>query len=385
MELNKKNIKTLLGMAAAIVLFAWALQNTSRLGELVRYLLGLFSPFLLGMSIAFILSVPLRAIERRLFAHAVDANGRRKGWVRPVSILITLALVAGVLCVVMFLIIPEIAGSISTLSAAFPAFLGNMQRWAVELSATLPEIGAWLEGLEINWQQLASSVFQFLQNGAGDLLGGAVGVAGAVFSGIVTFFLGFVFSFYILMQKERLARQARQICYAFLPEEKADFAVRVGRMANSTFSSFLSGQCIEAVILGCLFFIAMSIFRLPYAMMVSVLISITSLVPVFGAFIGCFVGTFLILIINPMQALGFLILFLVLQQIEGNLIYPKVVGGSVGLPSIWVLMAVTIGGSTMGLIGMLIFIPLTSVCYSLFREMVYRRLSRKHLPEQKIR
>ena len=196
-------------------------------------------------------------------------------------------------------------------------------------------------------------------------------------SGVTTFVIAFVFACYILLQKERLNIQIRKIMYAYMKKDLVKKVLDVCSLTYKTFSSFLTGQCVEAVILGTMFVIAMSVFRLPYALLVGVLIAFTALIPIFGAFIGCFVGAFLILMVAPMKALMFVIMFLVLQQIEGNLIYPKVVGSSVGLPSIWVLAAVSIGGSLMGVVGMLVFIPVVSVLYTLLRNNVYGRLANK--------
>ena len=202
-------------------------------------------------------------------------------------------------------------------------------------------------------------------------------VIGGVVSGVSTFVIALIFSFYILLQKEKLGRQGRQVLYALLPERRADRTLEILRLSSRTFSSFLSGQCLEACILGTLFVAAMTIFRMPYALLVGVLIAFTALIPIFGAFVGLGIGAFLMLMVNPMDALIFTITFFVLQQIEGNLIYPHVVGGSVGLPSIWVLVAVTVGGSMMGVVGMLLFIPLCSVLYALLREAVHGRLAQK--------
>jgi hypothetical protein len=188
---------------------------------------------------------------------------------------------------------------------------------------------------------------------------------------------------YLLFQKEKLSRQGRQICYALLPSACADRVLEILRLSNRTFSSFLSGQCLEAVILGALFMVAMTLVRLPYALLVGVLISLTALIPIVGAFIGCGVGAMLIAITDPWKALIFIVLFLVLQQIEGNLIYPHVVGSSVGLPSIWVLAAVTLGGKLMGVVGMLVFIPLCSVLYALFRNFIKNQLVQKSIPDSK--
>ena len=184
-----------------------------------------------------------------------------------------------------------------------------------------------------------------------------------------------------MFQKEKLSIQVQKILYAFLSEKKSKRVIEIGRLTSDTFEHFLSGQCVEAMILGLMFFISMSIFRLPYALLTGVVIAVTALIPVFGAFIGLVIGSFLIVMVSPIQALGFVVLFFVLQQIEGNLIYPRVVGGSVGLPSIWVLAAVTIGGKLFGVAGMFLFIPVCSVLYALFREFVFDKLKRKKIPQ----
>ncbi|MEG1850041.1 MAG: AI-2E family transporter, partial [Oscillospiraceae bacterium] len=253
-----------------------------------------------------------------------------------------------------------------------------------QLSAAIPELGAWLSTLVIDWDKLANAALSFLQNDMGNLLGSTVGVVASVFSGIFHGAMGFVFAVYLLLQKETLCRQCRKFVYAFFPMRWADSAVRVCLLSNRVFSSFLSGQCAEAVILGSMFFLAMSVTGFPYALMIGVLVGFTALIPIFGAFIGCGIGAFLIVMVSPVRAFWFIMLFLILQQLEGNFIYPKVVGGSVGLPSMWVLLAVTIGGSAMGIIGMLVFIPLVSVLYALLREAVNQRLAARALPADKL-
>lgn len=365
--------------------------------------IGLVLPFLIGGSLASIINVPMRFLERKLFdepyAKRKKMPQQKKNiperppiwWrmKRPLSLILSLILVIGVIFVGMFLIVPEIADSFSTIAVSIKQFPEQVHRWSLQLMDYMPQIAVWLEQLDqnmdIDWQKTIMEALSFLQNGAGNVLSTTFNVAASIFSGIVTGFLAIVFSFYLLLNKEKLGGQIKQILYAYMKDEHADYIVRVGRMANKTFSSFLSGQCIEAVILGSLFFVAMTIFRFPYALMISVLIAFTALIPVFGAFIGCIVGAFLILLLNPIQAIWFVVLFLVLQQFEGNVIYPKVVGGSVGLPAMWVLVAVTLGGSTMGVVGMLVNIPLFSVLYSLFREAVKNRLKQKQVPIEKYR
>ena len=209
------------------------------------------------------------------------------------------------------------------------------------------------------------------------MLNSTIGIASSVVSGFTNLFIGLVFSVYVLAQKEKLAGQVKRVLSAFLPEKINNSVLYVCALLNKNFTNFITGQCLEAVILGTMFVIAMTIFRMPYAVMIGVLIAFTALIPIVGAFIGCVVGAFLILLVNPWKALAFIVLFLVLQQIEGNLIYPRVVGSSVGLPAMWVLVAVTIGGSLFGIMGMLVFIPLISTVYALLRECVNRRNEKK--------
>lgn len=403
MQLDKENIKKIVGIVSFAVLLNWGLKNTEFIGKLMGLAIGLVLPFLIGGSLASIINVPMRFLERKLFdepyAKRKKMPQQKKNiperppiwWrmKRPLSLILSLILVIGVIFVGMFLIVPEIADSFSTIAVSIKQFPEQVHRWSLQLMDYMPQIAVWLEQLDqnmdIDWQKTIMEAISFLQNGAGNVLSTTFNVAASIFSGIVTGFLAIVFSFYLLLNKEKLGGQIKQILYAYMKDEHADYIVRVGRMANKTFSSFLSGQCIEAVILGSLFFVAMTIFRFPYALMISVLIAFTALIPVFGAFIGCIVGAFLILLLNPIQAIWFVVLFLVLQQFEGNVIYPKVVGGSVGLPAMWVLVAVTLGGSTMGVVGMLVNIPLFSVLYSLFREAVKNRLKQKQVPIEKYR
>ena len=217
---------------------------------------------------------------------------------------------------------------------------------------------------DFDWKETVSQSLKFVKNGVGGFVNTTIDIVGNLVNSVVNFGIGFVFAIYILLQKEKLASQCKQFFYAVLKEEKADEVIRIGKLADRIFSSFLSGQVVEAIILGSMFFIAMSIFKFPYAMLVGVLIAVTALIPIFGAFIGCGLGAFMIFITDPKKAIFFVIVFLILQQLEGNLIYPHVVGGSVGLPSIWVLAAVSVGGSMMGVVGMLIFIPLVALLVS---------------------
>ena len=297
---------------------------------------------------------------------------------RPVSLVLTIAIVIGVVVLVMFVVIPELTTTLISLGKTIRDFVPEAQRFLNDLFTDNSEVNQWLSSLNLNADRIIESAVAFFQNGAGDVLNSTMSAIGSIVSGVTTFVIAFVFACYVLLQKEKLRVQVIKVMYAFLPEKRVEWCLEVCSLTAKSFSSFLTGQCVEALILGMMFFIVMSILNMPYTLLVAVLIAFTALIPIFGAFIGCIIGAFLILMVDPLQALIFVIMFLILQQIEGNLIYPKVVGASVGLPSIWVLAAVTIGGNLMGIVGMLIFIPIVSVIYTLFRASVYKRLRNRH-------
>lgn len=371
MDLNQDTVKKLRGLIVFTVIAAVAGVNYRSLLGVAVTVLGMVFPFLLGAAIAFILNVPMRWMEGQI------RPGKPCRWRRGLSLVLTLVAVTGIVTTVMVVVVPEFFRTLMTLQSSVPAFLADLQDKLTAWFAQYPGVVTYIEQMEVNWEQLMQGVVGFLTTGAGSLLNTTFSAAKSIVSGVTAFGIGLVFAIYILLQKETLGRQATKLVRACLPRQMAEDTIRTARLAESTFSSFLTGQCVEAVILGMMFFITLSVLRMPYALLIGVLIAFTALIPIFGAFIGCAVGAFLILMVSPMQALAFICVFLVLQQIEGNLIYPHVVGNSVGLPSIWVLVAVTVGGSMMGITGMLIFIPLVSVFYTLLREWVNGRLAQK--------
>ena len=377
MQLDKKTIRTLLLMAGFCIVLYWALQNLDRVSGILGGLWGLVSPFVLGGSLAFILNVPMRAIERKL-------PKKMTRFRRPAALTLTLLAVVGAMALVLLLIIPQLGRTIASIGARLPAFWAESQKWLAEIMERYPVLEEWISSKFItDWESAIAAAVDWFKNGGFALVGNAATAATGVVRGFVNFFIGLIFAMYLLVCKETLTRQAKMLLYAWTPAEKADKAVEVARLTNRTFSKFLSGQCLEACILGGLFAVGMLLCRMPYVTLVSVLVAVTALIPVFGAFIGCVVGAFLILVQNPMQAVWFVVLFLCIQQIEGNLIYPRVVGNSVGLPGIWVLMAVTVGGSAMGVVGMLVMIPACSVAYSLLRTATRRKLRQKGVDREK--
>ncbi len=377
MNLNRDNMKNLMLLIAFTVLLLVGVQRLDVVLGAIGFLWNIGFPFILGGAIAFILNVPMSALEKHLFPGKDTAGHKlQKKLARPVSLVISFLLVGGAIALVIFVVVPELSTTVVSLGSSIEAFLPKAQEWLEDIFQGNEQIDAWIANLNPNWDKMIETGLDFFKNGAGSVLSSTVNVARTIISAVTTFFIAIVFSCYVLLQKERLGAQTEKLLHAIFEKKQVTYILHVCSLSHRTFSSFITGQCLEAVILGMMFFVSMSILRFPYALLVGVLVAFTALIPIFGAFIGCIVGAFLILVVNPMQALAFILLFLVLQQVEGNLIYPHVVGNSVGLPSIWVLVAVTVGGSLMGVMGMLIFIPLASVFYSLLREWVYKRLDK---------
>lgn len=384
--IDKKTLRKIFVLIAGCIAFGWLLLDTARATAVFTYLWGLSAPFVAGAGIAFIFNVPMRSIENNL-------EGIRKDGIRRImSILLTVFALVLVIMFVVELLVPQIKQTVASLAERIPVFLENAAAKLMVLMQEYPELEAWardtfkLEQLgQLDWTNILKNGLQVVGDGVASLMGSAVTVIGSVTSSIVNTVIALVFAIYCLAGKEMLARQGRRLLYAFLSEKHADEAIRVFRLTNVTFSNFISGQCLEAVILGGMFAVAMAVFKMPYIPLVSVVIAVTALIPVVGAFVGCVVGAFFILVNDPLQAVSFIALFLVLQQIEGNLIYPRVVGTSVGLPSMWVLVAVTVGGEIMGVVGMLVMIPLVSVLYTLLRELTARRLEERNVPAEKLR
>lgn len=380
MQLDKETIRKLRGLILfTLVILVGLLRFDVVLGA-VKFILHILFPFLLGGAIAFVLSVPMNRIEKRLFSGAKDGS-KIKAAAAPLSLILTLILVTAVLSLVVIVVLPELANTITMLGKTLPEKVPVLLKKVELLFSNNPNLILYIEELEasLNWEEILNQLITFFRFGANTMLDSTISVAVGIVSGVGTFFIAFVFACYILLQQEALGRQIKKLFFAYLKENHAKEVLRICGMTNRIFSSFLAGQCLEAVILGLMFFVAMTIFRFPFAVLVGVLIAFTALIPIFGAFIGCAVGAFLILTVNPPQALAFIVMFLIIQQIEGNLIYPKVVGGSIGLPAIWVLAAVSLGGSLFGIVGMLVFIPAVSVFYTLLKENVHKKLDEKQI------
>ncbi len=371
--LNKKIIISLL-IAFFLVLFFW---QTETMLKILSDIFALFSPFLLAGAIAFIINVPMRFIEKNLFYRKKSKKSVSLKIARPISLVLAILLLVAIIAFALLVIVPQVQDTVQTLAIALESFLPKARDYIVTLFNNNPEIENFLNSF--NFEQIRASVIEFLRTGLLSVFGSTISVATGVVSIITMFFIGVVFALYILVQKEVLAFQFKKFFFAFYKTKKAIKIIDIFSRVEKAFSKFITGQCLEAVILGTLIVISLSIFQIPFAVLIGVVVGFTSIIPIVGAFFGAGISSFLLLIENPIQAVYFLIIFIVIQQIEGNLIYPKVVGDSIGLPAMWVLAAVSIGGTLMGVSGILLCIPLASVLYGLLRETVHTKLKEKDI------
>ena len=389
-ELNKKNIRKILLIITYTILLCFAIIKFDVLLNVLGYILNLLKTFIFGFCIAFILNIPLSRIENSFRKKdnkkkkvsnsrakheelATKKQKRTNPKLRVLSIILSLLIFIGIIFLTLFLVIPEFINTISIFKDSIPSAFNTCQEWARDLMSNNPEIVEKINEFKPDWQQIYDETGTWIKSMATGIIGVSIDVIVSIFSGIINFFMGIIFAVYMLMQKEKLTCQLKRVIRACMPEDKAQRLMYIGHVTNDTFKKFFGGQFVEAVLLGVLCFIGMSIFKMPYALTISVLVGVTALIPVFGAFFGTAIGAILILAVDPMQAIWFVIFIIVLQQIDGNFIYPKIVGDSVGLPGIWVMLAVLVGGNSLGIIGMLIGVPIASVVYKLIREYVQKK------------
>ena len=382
MHFDKKTLRNIFLIVSACIILYWILHETERVKEVLKIFGGIVSPFATGAALAFVANVPMRAIEGYL--NKIEKPSFR----RLIALVLTAIVILLVLSIVFWLLIPQVVQTVQALIPKLQTFFLDIERDITNFLQQNPEAMDWITSntdLEsIDWAGLVQNTITMAGNSVSAILGSAFSAIGSVTSTIMDLVIAIVFALYCLFQKETLARQGKKLLYAFLPESACDYIVRIMRLSNVTFSSFLSGQCVEVCILGCMFAVTMAILRMPYIPLVSVMVAVTAFIPIVGAWIGCVLGAFLMLVYDPMQAVWFVVMFLILQQIENNLIYPRVVGTSIGLSGMWVLVAVTVGGELMGVAGMFLMIPFSSVLFSLLREYTQKRIIAKQIDPKKL-
>lgn len=374
-ELNNK-FKENLMLGTYLMLLYFILLNIKNIFDMFDGVLSILNPFILAFCMAFVLNLPMKFFENKIF-YFLDKNKSDfvKNLKRPLSILSTFITVIGLIVALGIFVIPELINSLATLMDAVPGYIKSFEALINQYVSSTELLQNIYNTLMTTWQDILRIVTTFLTTSLTGILSTTVTIT----SGVINFILSVILTIYMLSSKEKLIINFKKLLFAFSKKEIANKIVDISKLSNYTFSKFITGQCVEAVILGVLCFIGMTILSMPYALLISVLIGVTALIPIFGAFIGAIPAVFLILIIDPIKAIWFVVFLLCLQQFEGNVIYPKVVGNSVGLSAIWVMLAMIVGGSTLGLVGMLIGIPTFSVIYQLIKEVTYKKLNQKKI------
>ena len=369
-----KNRKLLIVALLLVVVLFW-----SRISEALSFLTGILKPFILGGALAFILNLPLSFLEKKVFR---NLKGRGEKFKRPLSIFLSLVFVLLLILILLLTVVPEVISAFESIISSIPSLVTRVESWRNDvLTPVLKNNPELLKSLETNWDSLLSKSLSFLKDGLSALLSSTLVAANSLISSITSFVVALIFAIYVLGDKERLERQFRSLLKAYTSKETEEYVLHVFSVLHRSFSSFISGQCLEAVILGSIFILVLSILRFPYSVMIGVVVMFSALLPIVGAFIACIFGAFIILLSSPVKALYFVVIFLIIQQLENNLIYPRVVGSSVGLPALWVFFAVTLGGALFGVLGMLFFIPVFSAVFVLLKEDVGRRIRWKEEKE----
>ncbi len=380
--LNKKTVTYVLGIVTFTLVLSWILNHSSDFSGLIEKVLALFSPFLIGACFAFIVNTVLRPLEK--LWDKVPEKKRTKLFnkaKRPVCLTMSTLIVFGVVFAVIFMIVPQLVETVNSLIEMLPQYVKNVEGLIDKFYSFAERHNVSLPALELNWVKVSEFLNKLVNNYADSFINKTVEITTSIVTAIVNIIIALFFSLYVLAQKEKIGKHIRKFLYATRPKKKAEKVIDFVHMTSDTFTKFVTGQLLEAVIIGVLCFIGMLIFKMPYAALISVLIGFTALIPVFGAFIGTIVGALLILLVDPMTAVWFVVFILVLQQLETNLIYPKVVGKTVGLPGILVLVSVTVGGSAFGIVGMLFSVPVCTVLFCVFKEFVAKKLKGKEIPE----
>lgn len=391
MEFNKANTRKILAIIIFTLFFLWVVLNWNTVINFFDKAFELVFPFILGIAIAFVLNILTKFFEEKVFGVNLRKRGKNKikkiqtvkssAWKRVISLILAIIVLLAIIALVIGLVIPELIKTVQMLFASLPDLLENGKVYIADLLREYPQINTTITDLQNSIENINinEELNKFLNTYGSGILATSVNVISGMAGAIVTFVLALAFALYALVQKEKLILQSKKLLYAYVRKDKADKVMRVARTANTTFTNFISGQFVEALILGFLCMLGMLILDIPHAVTIGVMIAFTALIPIVGAIIGTVIGAILILPVSPIKAVVFVIFLLILQQIEGNIIYPKVVGSSVGLPGIWVLVAISIGGSLWGLVGILLSVPLFSVIYAVLGENVNHKLKEKNL------
>ncbi len=381
MELNRKTVRTIVYLITFAILLNVVVHNLNDVRRWATSGVGMLAPIIIGFAIAFVINIPVSVIEKHLLK---ERRGRFWGILhrfrRPISIAVSFVVVLAILVTVLGIVVPQFTAALIGAIGKLQPLVEQLRVYLTEYEDEAPELVRWINSFNINWEGIKTQVTNSLKNGIVPAVNFVTTAATSVFGTTTNLILGIILSINVLSIKEKLARQVKSVVRAYIKSERAERIIEIGRMSHGVFASFIGGQVTEALILAGLCYVGMLIFRFPYAFLISVVVGVTALVPIFGAWVATGIGAILILTVKPVLALWFVVFFVILQQIEGNMIYPRVVGTKVGLPAMWVLIAITIGGGTLGVAGMLLSVPTCAVVYTLVRESVKKRTGEEDIP-----
>ena len=377
MESEKKDLRNLLKVIIIAIIIYWGINNFGIIGTVFGKIIEIIFPFILGGALAFILNIPMTFFENKL---SKIKNKKRKSLInknliRFISLILAIIVITFILYLIINLIVPELIDIIKLLVSNIPYYAEEINKFINSNTENIQEIDSLISGMNFDTDSIKNELMEILSSVLSSSVSLVMGVVGL----ITNLIIAIIFAIYILTSKEKLKNQVLRIIKAYCKKEKAIKIIEIGRITNKTFKNFLTVQALEATILGSLCIIGMLILKIPYAVPIGVLVGVTALIPVVGAFIGIIIGAILILSAEPIKVITFIIFVLILQQVEGNVIYPRVVGGSVGLPGMWVLVAVTVGGSLFGILGMLLGVPVFSVIYFMIKKDTEKRLNNTNL------
>lgn len=368
MNLNKKNMKNMMLLISFAALMLWVVFNYKVFIDLVNFIFKLLLPLIIGITVAFIINVPMKQIETKLFK---VQKRKHKKCVRILSLIISILLIFGFVGLLIFLVVPEVIEAIINITKSITNGSNILSKFFDNISNMYPNVDKYINKIDF------STLIHKSVTSAGSMISFVVSMISSIISRLLIFFAGFIISIYILLDKENLSRQVKKILTAFFDEKVTNKVIRIIRISNITFTKFLTGQCLDALLIGFLFFVILSILNVPYAVILGILFSFTALIPYVGAFITLIVGTILIFVTSPVKAIWYIITFILIQQFDDNFTYPKIVGGSVGLPALWALLAVLVGGSIFGIVGMLISIPIASILYGVLKDYINQKIEKK--------
>jgi len=376
MKISKEDSKNIIILATIIIGIYCLSQNLQYAGIFISWIISVVSPLLIAGVIAFIINIPMTRFEK-IISKVSRNNKKVVNYSRGISLILSFFCIITIFSLMLRIVIPEVLNAFSLLASAIPQSFQNGIDWATQYSNLYPQAKTWLEQLNPDWVNIAQQIFDYSKSGLFGVFGTTFSIITTVANITFTFMISIMISIYMLLSKEKLFRQLKRFMTAYFPEKINNSILHIVNVANLAFSNFIIGKCIDAIVVGLMCTGGMLLLRIPYAVMIGAIVGVTALVPIVGGYIGLIIGAFLILMVSPVQSLKFIIYLLIMQTFEGNVIYPKIIGDTVGLPPMWILLSVTLGGTLLGVPGMLIGVPFFSTIYTIVGENVNERLRKK--------